>query len=294
MRLRQLPKTRIVIAGLTCLGALISGCKRDVPMQDAPHPRVVTLSPALTTLMFQMGLGDHVVGVTNLCVLPEGSAPRRVVGDRLSSGQNPEAIATVDPDFVLIQQDIRDFASLKQIKPKVQVEHFQIETLAHIGEAMERLGRIVNKPEVGRDFRSKFDSQLRGIREKYAGVARPRVLFVMTYGDQDSAAGPGSFMQEMIEIAGGTNAVTTSGRWQSQNAESILAMAPDHVVVLTSAQEAQAARKHWIDLRVSPERIHIVTDNNWTIPTMRLADLTESLGQMIHPELSAGSSKAGR
>ena len=75
-----------------------AGCDEQAPDTDTPHPRLITYSPAITQMVFDMGLGDHVVGITKFCRLPEGQS-RPVVGDNLNIRIEP--ILSVQPDLIL-------------------------------------------------------------------------------------------------------------------------------------------------------------------------------------------------
>ena len=70
-------------AYLLWAGLVLAGCQRDLPRPEAPHPRTVSFSPAITAMLFEMGLDDHIVGVTTYCTVPEGlDIP--VVGSQLT------------------------------------------------------------------------------------------------------------------------------------------------------------------------------------------------------------------
>jgi iron complex transport system substrate-binding protein len=239
-------------------------------------------------MIFEMNLGDHIVGVTSQCKLPPGQR-RTVVGDALSARSSSEGIAAVEPDIVLIQQNPDNFAALKQIRPGVRIEHFDIETVADIAAALERLGTLAGEADVGLAAKEKFLRQLEAVRQKTAGLPRPAALFVLGW-DRPSTGGASSFLHEMIQIAGGQDAAEKYPRWSELNAESVLAMAPEVLVCWSDVAAEDRARAYWAGLSTLPAartgRIFVVSDRAWTIPSARIADLTAELAGMIHPELS--------
>jgi len=256
---------------------------------EGAKPRLVTFSPALTDLVFDMGLGDHVVAVTSQCQLPPGQQ-RRIVGDAFTV--NTEAILSVQPDALLIQMDPRQFEVVRKIKPDVGIEHFTIEKIDDVTAAVERIGRIVGKEEVGKLAAERFRGELDAVRRRVADRPRPRVLFVMGY-KEPSTAGGGTFVGEMIEIAGGRNAAAESyDGWKSLNLEYILSARPDVLVCWTAPNEANEAREYWSGLgdlpAVRERRVLVVTERDWTIPTTRLAGYVSRLADLIHPETTPG------
>ncbi|MFB3893792.1 MAG: ABC transporter substrate-binding protein [Phycisphaerae bacterium] len=289
----------VCIAAATAVLAA-SGCSsKNSAAPAGPHPRIVSFSPALTDMLFDLGLGDHVVGVTTQCNLPAGATKPRV-GDRFSV--NAESIAAVEPDIVLIQQDPNDFAALRKIKPAVRIEHFTIETLADIGSAVERIGALAGRQTVGKAAKAKFQGELEAVRKRVAGLARPKVLFLVLYEpDKPATGGKSSFVHEMIELAGGVDTAAKYERWSDLNAEAVLAMAPDVLVCWTDPAHQNAAQNYWQSLKGLPAarngRVFVVTDPNWTIPSMKTAELAGYLTWMIHPELAgekSASQGAGR
>lgn len=262
---------------------VLAGCRKEMPLPQAKRPRIVSFSPALTQIVFDMGLGDHVVGVTGYCRLPAGQS-RPVVGDahRASS----EAILAQRPEVVLIQQDPKTFEGVRRKDPSVRIEHFKIETLADIASAMERIGRIAGRAEIGRDRKEQFLAELEAVRARVPAGRRLRVLF--TDGHEPAlVAGRGTFIHQMIELAGGVNAAADYKGWENLNKEVIQAAAPDVFVCLTDPGREEAVKARWMSLPELPAartgRVYIVTDRDWTIPSARMAKVARRLSEMLHP-----------
>ncbi len=273
--------------------ALAAGCSDRRPAASAVRPRVVSFSPALTETLFDLGLGRHVVGVTRYCILPPGeSAP--ALGDAFDV--NAEAILSVDPDVLLVQtSDLRRFEGVRQIDPEVRIEQFQIETLADIKAAIERIGRILGREDLARQGVQRFEAKLDAVSRPLAGLARPRVLFV-TGTDRPAVAGPGTFIHELIGLAGGVNVGTEipgKTRWRETHVEAILAAAPEVLICQARrADEVESVKAYWLGWENLPaardKRVHVVTDRHWSIPSIRVADLAPKLAEMIHPGAAGG------
>lgn len=265
-------------------GLLAAGCSRQAPPANVPRPRIVSFSPALTNMIFGMGLGDHVVGVTGQCRLPDG-LKRPVVGDSYSV--NAEAIAAVEPDIVMIQQRAENFDAFKRIRPDVKIEHFDIETLEDVAVALGRIGKLAGDSKRGLDAAAKFCSRINSVRERAKNLPHPKVLFLIAYQyDKPGTGGRSSFIHEMIELAGGDDAAGNFSRWADLDAEAILAMRPDILIVWTKPGSENAATKYWTHLpglTTPRDRIYVLSDPNWTIPSAQLADLADEMFDMIQP-----------
>jgi len=279
-------------AGYLCLAALLAtglapgGCKKTLPRPDAPPPRIVSFSPALTDLLFGMGLGDHVVGVTSFCDLPAGEE-RLVCGSRQSIEH--EKLLHVRPDVILIQQDPKTFDSVRRSLPEAKIEHFDIHVLADIAKAMERIGRLVGNEKLGREHSRQFRRRLDAATKRVAGLRRPKVLFVNGTNPL-TVSGKESFIHEMVELAGGEDLGGRYERWTRINVERVLQDRPEVIVCQVDPADAEASRRYLMSLTPVPAvqngRVFVVTDRHWTIPSARMADLTNRLAEIIHPELA--------
>jgi len=120
-------------------------------------PRVVSFSPAITEMAFDMGLGGRVVGVTNYCQLPDGES-RPSIGDQFNI--TTEAILAVNPTVLLTQSDPSRFAALATVAPEVKIVHVKIESLEDIGRAMETVAAAAGDRRRGIAARKRFEKRL--------------------------------------------------------------------------------------------------------------------------------------
>jgi len=270
----------------------LTGCggQASPTAKRSNHPRIVSYAPSLTQILFDMGLGKNVVGVTRWCILPKGVS-KPIVGDRLQV--STEAILNVKPDIVLIQQNPEDFGALKKVKPDVKIYHFAINTLEDIASAIERIGRIVGKDELGRRCRREFENKLKRVKRAVAGLKKVRVVFLDGY-ERPMVHGKGTFIGEMIELAGGINAAAEKyDGWAMVSDETVIALRPDVLICLVNPSQSVRARRHWSALADMPavrnDRVIILTDRRWSIPSTLSADFARQLAGMIHSGLSSDS-----
>jgi iron complex transport system substrate-binding protein len=249
----------------------------------APLPRLASLAPALTHMLFAMGLGDQVVGVSRYCSLPDGQQ-RPVLGDALTV--STEAVLAAGPDVLLIQSDPTKYEALQMLDPNLAMEHFSVETTADIVAALRRLGHLAGDQERGELHAIALEEGLAELEAQAEGAQRPRVLFVMG-SEKPGSAGRGSFVHELIELAGGENVAAELEGWPSLNIEYVLAAQPEVLICWTTPQDAQRDRERWLALEDLPAardgRVHVVTETTWTLPTPTLLEHARQLRAWLHP-----------
>ena len=274
------------ILSCSLAAAALAGCAKPAPTSAPAQVRIVSFTPAITQILFDMGLGEQVVGVTRFCKLPAG-VERPRLGDAMSL--NAEAILAVRPTVIFTQSGTRKFQGVRDIRPDVQVVQVMLESLGDVSAAIDRIGQAVGRADLARTCRATFDAKIQAVRQGVAGRTKPRVLFVMGT-DRPTAAGPGTFIADMIVAAGGANAgadVSGAARWRPTHIEAILKAAPDVLICQAfPADRAEEARKYWLKWRDLPAakagRVYVVTDDHWTIPSTQLAELAPKLAEMIH------------
>lgn len=275
-----------LIVPLLAVAVLQVGCRETRPRPNAPYPRIVSYSPAITEMLFDMGMGDHVVGVTTHCKLPAGQRRRRV-GSQLDF--TTEAILAAEPDIVLTQSDAGRFRGVVSADPRINIKQLKIESLADISAALRWIGGLTGRAAPAARARQAFEEKLARIAETARGKTRPRVLFVMGT-DRPSVAARGSFVHDLLVRCGGVNAaeaIPGQPRWREATIEAIHKAAPDVLICqMLHAERAESAREYWLrwpDLpAVKAGRVFVVTDPHWTIPSARVADLGLKLVQMLH------------
>jgi iron complex transport system substrate-binding protein len=272
----------------TILVTLLSlGCNGGDRQLMAPSPRVVTFSPALTKIVFDLGLGNHVVGVTSFCSLPEGET-RQVVGNAMAVRAEP--ILDVEPDLVLVQMEVKHFEPLLRLRPNVRIEHFEIETLEDVASAIARIGSLLGDDQLGKRQSRAFREHLQRIRARVESLPKRRVLFVSGY-TEPLAAGKGTFLDEMIAVAGGRNVLgeRLTG-WHRPSLESIVESTPEVLLCLCDPDQKEEVVAYWSELDIpgnAETSIYPLTDPTWTMPAAHLAEYTSRLVHLIHPEISA-------
>ncbi len=265
----------------------VASCQRLRRDDSAARPRIASGSPALTAILVDMGLEDHVVAVSGYCHIPEGEDWPRVC-DAFSF--NSDAILAVDPDVILTQSSSDDLRSFGEIAPDIRVELFQIETLTDIADAITRVGVIVGRTEKATQARQRYEGKLRRaeqIGKAHQGDGPVRVLFLLGTSTP-SVAVEGSFADDMIALAGGVNAGRDipGSNWPRTEIDDIIAVKPDVIICQVDPSQRRAAEAYWQQWQELPAaqngNIYIVTESGWTIPSPKMGDYAMELARMIH------------
>lgn len=254
--------------------------------QEEPRPRLVPYSPALAALAFELGLGDRVAGVARWTRLPPGET-RPIVGDAASV--DVESLLAARPDIVFVQGErIAGFDVLARLAPSIRVDPLRIETLADIAPAARRMAALGGAGPAAESAIADFERAVAALPAAPPG-STPRVIFVLGAA-RPTAAGPGTFVGDLIEHCGGVNAgrdVAGPLSWRPTDVESIARAAPDVLICqVDESESAEAARAWWLARTMIPAarsgRVVVVDEPEWTIPSLRTAQFIPRMAAMIH------------
>lgn len=244
---------------------------RAVALGALPR-RIVSLSPAVTELLFALGVGDRVVGRTTWCDYPPAVRQVPSVGDGLNP--NIEAVVARQPDLVVLYLSALNETAAAQLArlaiPAVVVRQDRLEDIAR---AARLLGRLTGADRAG-------DSLARAVEEVIAGK-RPRlplgrVAFVV-WDNPPVVIGAGSYLDELAELAGAANVFHDVAEASATvGLETIVARDPDLIVVLRDSATAEppgfTRRPEWQPVRaVHRGRILYLTGSLFARPGPRAA-----------------------
>jgi iron complex transport system substrate-binding protein len=281
--------------------------------------RIASLVPSSTEMLFALGLGDDVVGVTHECdfpaeaaerprltatVMPEGlsageidAAVKEIVGEgRALYSLDEERLAELAPDLIVTQavcdvcavsyEDVVEVAARLPGPPRVVQQDPAsltevLEDLTRLGEAASIVGRAA-------EVRGALEARLDLVRAAIAGAPRPRVI-ALEWLDPPFIGG--HWVREMIELAGGVDIVGTAGAKSPEVTwERLGGLDPDVVLVMpcgyyVDGARAQAEEHHERIAALGASRVIAVdAASTYSRPGPRLVDGTELLAHLFHPD----------
>lgn len=281
--------------------------------------RIASLVPSATEMLFALGLGDDVVGVTHECdyppaaaqlphltatVLPEGldagqidAAVKEVIGEgRALYTLDEERLAELAPDLIVTQavcevcavsyEDVVAVAARLPGEPRVLQQ--DPSTLREVLDDITRLGEAAGIEERAAALRRELEGQLDAVREAVAGAPRPRVL-ALEWLDPPFLGG--HWIPEMIELAGGESVAGEAGRKSAQAEwDDLTGLEPDVVVSMPCGWYLADSRAQALEHRerldsLGARRLFAVdAASTFSRPGPRLVDGVELLGHLLHPE----------
>jgi iron complex transport system substrate-binding protein len=276
--------------------AFAGGCQKAPPAIPAPDPRVASVTPAGTDLLIGIGAADHLVAVSNYDDPREGIQGKPRIGDYQSIDW--EKLAEQHPQILLVQEaDNRLGGATDQRAQElgIRIVNLKIETIQDIYDEMSKLADLVGQPSSGKQAVLQLQSQLATVRQSVAGKPPVRTLIVTNESGLD-IAGPNTFLDELLTIAGGTNVASgISRRYASLDRETLIAYSPDAIVQLIpdgdkTPQVIAQAQRFWQSLpdlpAVKNHRVYIVTDWYSLQPGFRVGQLAATFAHLLHPEIT--------
>ncbi len=299
MRLRRLVRCALLII---LLWSLTSCAKRaNEPAEPAPEAtaekkypaRIVSMAPSITEVVFALGLGDRVVGVTDYCDYPPEAREKPSIGG--VNNPNMEAIVALNSDLVIalpIASHQGLFRSLNQLGIKVLT--LPNDTLEDLFNTIRTIGKETSTQEAAEELVGRLQAKFSEISEKVAKSPRRKVMFVVGE-DPLFVAGGGTFIDELITIAGGTNIAGDSlSKYPRLSIEEVVSRAPEVILYtsfnyeLTPQREARA-KELWSAYPSLPAvregRIYGLVADDVTLPGPRLVLGVEEMARAIHPEV---------
>lgn len=199
---------------------------------QAQPARIVSTFPSVTETLFALGAGDRVVGVSNYCRYPPAALSLPKIGTYAKP--DPEKIALLRPDLVFVQKPA---ANLDDRLDALGIKHVEVKigSLAEVYSMIREIGRAVGLPDRAEKLNGDIRSRLDAFRAEAGGRPRPKVLIVVgrTPGllTNLTAAGPGPYIGELLEIAGGSNVLTgTAIAYPHISLETVVRLNPDVIL----------------------------------------------------------------
>lgn len=258
-----------------------------VSFDKAPE-RIISLAPSNTEILFALGLGDKVVGVTSYDDYPEEVLEVEKIGD--FSAINLEKIIELEPDLVIIygEGDEEENARLKEAG--IPVVGFEPESIDEIIDTINKIAKITGKTAEADSLTNSMMEKRDEIVNKVKGSPKVRVFYEIWH-DPLMAAGPGSFMDQLIELAGGENiAKDAQDEYPQFDLEQLVERDPE--VYLTSADmpektpEAMMARPGFENISaIKSGQVYVLDPNIVSRPGPRIIEALEIVAEKIHPEI---------
>jgi iron complex transport system substrate-binding protein len=260
---------------------------RSVTVPKRPD-RIVSIGPSITEFVFALGAGARVVATDDFSDEPAAAKGLEKVG---GIKVNFEKVVSLRPDLVLIVK-FSDGTIEKLASAGLLVLVVDPQTAGDVARTATLLGRAVGAEgeALARDIQKKVDD----VRAKTAAAtSKPRVYHEIDASDPTKifTVGPGSYIADLIEIAGGVNiAAKATSAYPQLSAEEILRADPEVIVLAAADYSAKpdqvSARAGWsVISAVKNKRIGTIAPNLINRPGPRVGEAADAYARIVHPEL---------
>jgi iron complex transport system substrate-binding protein len=265
----------------------------------APSNRIVSTAPSITEMLYALGLGARVVGDTTFCTFPAEARGKPKVGTFLQPDY--ERILSLRPDLVLvIKNPIGVTQKLRSLG--LHAEEVNQDKVGDILASLERIGVLTGKQVEAVRLAGSLRTQLDEVRRAAARGPRRSTLFLVGRASGTLqgmvGAGPGTFIDELLQIAGASNALASAPmQYPNVSLEQILTRDPEvildmgdfaHVEGRSGQPEAQiqALWAAYPRLRaVRDHQVKVISSDVLVRPGPRMAEAARDLLALVHPEL---------
>jgi len=255
--------------------------------------RIVSLAPNLTEILFSLGLGEQVVGVSKYSDYPPAAAAKRQIGTFWQP--NIEAVIAGRPDLVVTEgfrQQTNTARRLERIGYKCLT--VSLRTVDELFEAIRAIGAATARQARATELADDLKSKLEELSALMQTEQRIKVLWLIDR-DPMRVAGRDTFVNELIELAGGENAIgRTVHKYPPIGSEQVIACAPDIIIEPAMSREDLAGQQetafaYWSRFKnvpaVANRRIYVISPDTVSRLGPRLPQGVETVARCLRPEL---------
>lgn len=247
----------------------------------------MSLVPSATELLFALGAGDRVVGVSNYCDYPPEAARLPKIGAMVSPSF--EAIVALRPDAIVgVQGPVNRAVLERLIGMGVRGVFPRVESMEDVHASIDVFAALVGRQAEGQTLHARIREEVARVETAVRGRPRPKVLAV--FGQRPLVvSGPGSWFDEVLRIAGGQNVVGVGGnRYPMVSIEQVLAWQPDVVIDLTWHENNGALETAWASYTTVPavahHKVFRMDDPMMVRQGPRIGQAALALARRLHPE----------
>ncbi len=299
---------RVIVASMGLTLALFSASCRETSQPEtgsrpsdhhaaASAHRIIALAPNATEIICALDACDRLVGVSRFCTYPPEVASVQKIGGLRDP--DLELIATIKPDLLILRGRGESSAPLRRLADAMNIRIYDdpVETLDDLHETIGHLGTLLDRSSQAAAMQNVIRTELAKLADSVMDRPRPRVLFTLRSPAALTnilSVGPGSFVHEIIEIAGGSNILADQrAAYPSVSLEEIIGRDPEVIIESMAGMSIDNSQREdllrqWSSLSsvsaVQTRRIHFVTEEYLTIPSQRVTLSARKLRSLIHPE----------
>lgn len=261
-----------------------------VTIKKAPE-KIISLVPSHTEILFSLGLGDKVIGVTSYCDYPEEAKTKEVIGTYAEP--NLERIIELAPDLIVASKLGDEESNARLREAGITVVGYEPESIDEVVATIKAIGKITDKvsdaEKITKDIVDRKDAVVAKVKD-----AEKVKVFYEVWHDPLMAAGPSSFQDNLINLARGENiAKDAKEPYPNFDLEQLIEKDPD--VYLGAEEMGAESGKTVENIKTRPgyenisavknDRVYLLEPNIISRSGPRIIDALEMVAKALHPEL---------
>jgi iron complex transport system substrate-binding protein len=275
------------------LGILLAFQDDGLESSTVTTGRIVSLAPNLTEILFALGIEDEIAAVSSDSDYPSGAAEKVKVGNFWQPSL--EAIISAGPDLVVaLWFEQQNSVARRLERMGYRSLTLKIETVPELFDAVHKIGEVTGREKEAQRLVGRIQEQFDDIQSRFHSVKPCRVLWVVQT-EPLRVAGRETFVNELIELAGGVNAIgPTLHKYPPIGTEQLFACSPDVIIqpamlggdLETRQQAAEVFWSRWKNVpAVKNKRVYVLQADTVSRLGPRLAEGVRLVARCLHPGL---------
>jgi iron complex transport system substrate-binding protein len=257
---------------------------------DKYPERIISLTPNNTEILFALGLGERVVGVTTYCDYPEEVSQKARIGDLQG---NVEEIVALKPDLVVAKAVLNEDIVSKLRKLDVPVLCVDPESIDGVYRSIELIAKVTGTDSNGDKIISEMKAKISDVQQKVAEIPEEERLkvFIEVGNEPLYTAGGDTYVDELVRLAGGINIAGDITGYQMYSLETVVKCNPDAILAADSYYvdvKAEINKRPGWDTVKAVQKGHIITDIDTNLVNRagpRSAMAVETVAKALYPDL---------
>ncbi|MFQ5834681.1 MAG: ABC transporter substrate-binding protein [bacterium] len=265
---------------------------RNVTINREPQS-IISLAPSNTEILFALGLGDRLIAVSEYCNYPLEAQNKIKIGG--FSTVNIEKVVSLKPDLVLATGGVQEAVVEELERLGLTVIALNARSIEDVLENIRLVSKAAGQLEAARELTTKLEQRIKAVTDKTKDLPdsqRPRVFYEVQY-DPLMTAGPGTFIDNLIHLAGGVNiASDAAAKYPVYNLETLIERNPEVIIIsfwhgsIAASVEGVKSRERWQNVEaVKNNRVYGINADLVSRAGPRIVDALEELVSYIRPEL---------
>lgn len=211
---------------------------------DKKIERIITLSPSSTEMLFDIGVGDRLVGTVEHADFPDAAKSLPRIGNY--AGLNIERIVALEPDLIVAWKSGNKQSDLEKLESLgLPITYVDPKSMTAVRDAIERLGKEVGEEALGKAAAERFDRAYQALRAEYGSKEFVRVFYQLSYQPLRTV-GEGSWVEALIHDCNGDNVFhDANAPYPVVSLESIIVKDPEVIIMSSHTNAIQSRDAVW-------------------------------------------------